>query len=454
MKKRNLLATAMLLLNTVVYSQVGIHTENPNAKSALDIVSKDKNTGTLLTRLTTAQRGTIAAGATEDGLTIFNTTTGCYNVWVWSATSSSGTWTEFCGQKQGTVDFTNCSTITVQGSYDINKTLSDQDVSIIVPVRVTQLGSYNYTATVNGITFSAIGTFTNMGNQNVILYPVSGTPGGVGTYNATVTIKPTASGGENGVVCNQVPVKFMSRATSVLNIVNINGTNYNTGLISGCTTASGRAGTKIGTWLQGGAAPAGGSVGTALSYAGTQSISVKCVSPTSVTAISDALANASIVYLNGRQSSESNSATIALVKEWANAGKGILIDQGDETAELQFAEALGYFVEAGASAAGTVTASNLSQVLVSPVGYTLPYTTPTTIPAQGTNGAYIATNVSGTVKYGVVSTNAARNLMVANIDNNTGVFIFGDKYGENSDAATAQLLTNIFAWALHNAPVY
>jgi hypothetical protein len=131
-----------------------------------------------------------------------------------------------------------------------------------------------------------------------------------------------------------------------------------------------------------------------------------------------------------------------------------LIDQGDEINELPFSEALGYFVEADASGTATVIPANLSQVLVSPTGYTLPYTTPTSVPRQASNQAFIATNVAGTVKYGVRTSDSSRNLMVANIDNNSGVFIFGDKYGENGDVATAQLLTNVFAWALHNVPVY
>ena len=452
--KKLLAAATLIVASFSAKAQIGIHTAEPNQKSSLDVVSKNRNTGTLLTRLTTAERSTINPGANENGLTIFNTTTGCYNVWVWSTADSSGSWYEQCGQKPGMVDFTNCNLITVQGIYDIGKPVSQQDVSITVPVRVTGLGSYNYTATVNGVTFAATGVFTNMGNQNVVLYPISGVPGGTGPYNATVTISPTNAGGTGGMVCNNVSVKFSSRATSTLKIVNISGSNTTTGLISGCTNSNSNAGGKTGIWLLGGVAPAGGSVGTALSYAGTQNITVTCVSATSVTEVSDALADASIVYLNGRVSSQANTATTSLVRDWVNAGKGILIDQGDETSELPFAEALGYFVEAGASATGTVIPGNLSQVLLSPTGYTLPYATPTSIPAQGTNGAYIATNIFGTVKYGVVASNNTRNLMVANIDNNTGVFIFGDKYGDNSDVSTAQLFTNIFAWALHNAPVY
>lgn len=453
MIKKKLLFVAIALAAFTANAQVGINTTTPNSKSALDVVSKNRNTGTLLTRLTTTERDNIAPGASENGLTIFNTTSNCYDIWVWDTATAAGDWKSLCGQEQGNVDFTDCNLISVSGAYDINKPISQQNIYINIPVRVTKLGVYNYTATVNGITFIASGSFTSIGNQNVILYPSSGTPGAVGTYNATVTIKPTITN-TNGIICTNVPVTFLTRSTSKLIVVNINGSNFSTGLISGCNSSTSKAGGKIGTWLNGGAAPAGGSVGTALSYAGTQSIEVKCVSPTSVIAISDALATASIVYLNGRSSSEYNSAAVALVKDWANSGKGVLIDQGDETNELPFSEALGYFVETGASGTATVIPANLSQVFVSPTGYTLPYTTPTSIPFQGSNGAYIATNIPGTVKYGVMTSNTSRNLMVADIDNNSGVFIFGDKYGDNSDVATAQLFTNVFAWALRNVPVY
>ncbi|MDR6159021.1 hypothetical protein QF023_002537 [Chryseobacterium sp. SLBN-27] len=453
MIKKKLLTVAIALAALAVNAQVGINTTTPNPKSALDVVSKNRNTGTLLTRLSSTERDNIAPGASENGLTIFNTTTNCYDIWVWDTTSAKGDWKSLCGQEQGNVDFTDCSLISVSGAYDINKPISQQNIYINIPVRVTKLGTYNYTATVNGITFIASGSFTSLGNQNVILYPSSGTPGAVGTYNATVTIKPTITDA-NGIICTNVPVTFLTRSTSKLVVVNINGSNTSTGLITGCNHSSGNAGGKIGDWLTGGAAPAGGSVGSALSYAGTQSIEVKCVSPTSATAVSDALVNASIVYLNGRSSSQYNSATVSLVKDWVNSGRGILIDQGDEINELPFSEALGYFVEADASGTATVIPANLSQVLVSPTGYTLPYTTPTSVPRQASNQAFIATNVAGTVKYGVRTSDSSRNLMVANIDNNSGVFIFGDKYGENGDVATAQLLTNVFAWALHNVPVY
>jgi hypothetical protein len=49
-------------------------------------------------------------------------------------------------------------------------------VSQTISVNVTTLGTYNISAVKNGVTFAASGTFTNFGNQNIVLI-ASGTPG-------------------------------------------------------------------------------------------------------------------------------------------------------------------------------------------------------------------------------------------------------------------------------------
>ena len=58
----------------------------------------------------------------------------------------------------------------------------------IVNVNVTTLGTYNLVAITNGLTFTASGTFTNLGNQD-IEFRATGTPTASGTitYNTNTT---------------------------------------------------------------------------------------------------------------------------------------------------------------------------------------------------------------------------------------------------------------------------
>lgn len=57
---------------------------------------------------------------------------------------------------------------------------------------VTTAGSYSITTTVNGLTFAANGTFTETGNQNIIL-TASGKPTAEGTYTYTSNTNPNVS---------------------------------------------------------------------------------------------------------------------------------------------------------------------------------------------------------------------------------------------------------------------
>lgn len=448
MKKQ--LISLLSLLSITTFGQIGINTPNPNQKTGLHISERinpasstpDKLNGLLVQRYTTSERDQINPGDTENGLTIYNKQTNCYNVWNWNNSNSTGAWAQFCGEKPGVVTFTDCNTIKVIGVYNIDEPITNQSVHIDIPVRVTALGSYSYSTTVNGVNFVAQGTFTNIGQQTVSLYPtsLSGTPS-TGTFNATIS-----SIGSSNVSCT-VAVNFISRATSVLKIVNISGTNYSTGLISGCNSysASNAAG-KIGTWLVSPQAKA---------IAGVASIQIVCVSPTNIADLSDELKTASIVYLNGRSSAESNSGTIAVLNDWYKAGNGIVIDQGDELTETQFAQGLGFYIEAGTTSTINIYPNVLPQVLVSPDGYALPAVTPSTIATQGANAAYV-TSTNGVV----FGSNGTRRYLYADITSNPGIgndkgaFIFGDKSGANTDTNTYDLWRNIFAWAIHNAPVH
>lgn len=79
-----------------------------------------------------------------------------------------------------------CTTPIIQGTYTAG-TILDPFNRIIVAVNVTALGEYNLTtAVVNGISFSATGTFNILGNQNVVLAG-NGMPISNGTNMMSIT---------------------------------------------------------------------------------------------------------------------------------------------------------------------------------------------------------------------------------------------------------------------------
>lgn len=453
MKKLFLLLGFFVTLSSS-FAQVGINTESPNSNTLLHVSEKenpasadpDTYKGTLITRYTTQQRdANFALGAADNGLTIFNITINCYQVWSWNSASNLGEWVSLCGAKQGLVKFTNCSTIEVIGIYQTDKSLDQQDVKIRVPVNVVQAGSYDYSVVVNGVTFSAMGIFSQTGPQDVILYPVSGTPSSAsGTFSGNLTIKPTVDGGAAGKTC-PVSVKFLNRANATMYIANIDGTGtgYDSGLTTGCHGRSSGAGVKTGNWL---------GTSEARNIAGVSNIVILCVDPKSPLSMSNALNIASVVYFNGRSSSNFNTATVSQFKEWYENNRGVFIDQGDEVDETPYAQSVGFYVEAGSSQNITVSASQLSEVLVSPSGYTLPRSTPSTVDKQGANSAYISSKKG--VSFGYGASTPQNVLMRADLESYQGAFVLGDKLGYESSANHENLFINIMAWAIHNAPVY
>ncbi len=260
-----------LIATSSVYSQVGINTDSPDPNSMLEV--KSTNKGVLVPRVTMDQRNAINPGSSSNGLTVYNTSTNCYS--VWNAVSQS--WTELCPEQTALIDFSNCDLIKVVGVYDMDKDLSDQDIRIDVPVTVRRLGKYSYSASCNGVTFTATGSFVNMGPTTVSLYvdPSGGNPVTAGTFAATVTINPVDAT-PSTVVCNNVSVKFINRSTATLKILNISGDENSTGLTStGGNYSSSRVYASIGRWLQGGSVSIDGtSLSAPTTYSGTANIQV------------------------------------------------------------------------------------------------------------------------------------------------------------------------------------
>lgn len=92
----------------------------------------------------------------------------------------------------------SCGSSTVNGVYKVGTALTASN-TITLPVNVTSLGSYTITTnTVDGISFSASGTFTTTGNQNITLNG-TGTPSS--TTAKTLTITSDSQGGVS-TTCN------------------------------------------------------------------------------------------------------------------------------------------------------------------------------------------------------------------------------------------------------------
>ncbi len=164
MKKLFINSLIALFITTISYAQVAINTDSsePNASAMLDVKSTEK--GFLPPRMTSMQRDAIASPAT--GLFVYNTDENCmqfYNGSRWSSLA------------EVEINELLCNTASVSGNYTIGNALSASEF-MTVDVDVNVLGAYNIsTDVVNGYSFSASGTFTVSGVQNVSLLG-TGTP--------------------------------------------------------------------------------------------------------------------------------------------------------------------------------------------------------------------------------------------------------------------------------------
>ncbi|MDH6307185.1 hypothetical protein M2451_002419 [Dysgonomonas sp. PFB1-18] len=446
--------------STNVKAQVTIGDGTPPQDfSVLEISTAETKGGLRLPQLTTTQRNSLSLPTiSEDnkkerakGLAIFNTETKCFEFW------NSMEWISLCnGQEPGLVEFTDCDKITVTGAYDMDKPLKDQNVRIEVPVNVTKMGSYVYSAVCNGITFEGRGNFVNLGPTTVSLYIdiAGGTPTAAGTFNATVTITPVDGDPDPiTVVCTSTQIKFLKRSEATLKILNLAGDQNSTGLTStGGNYSSSSVYTAVGNWLRGASTSI---VGTTLSaprvYAGTLNVEIINVPISGEMAVLQTyIEEASIIWVGASEIHHYGAGV--LINEWSKAGKGIVMITGDKAAESTVPNALGYYIEDGSSAYGSVYGSRLPEVFSSANG--APFNIGTIsqgIGYSGSNCGYVSSK-TGTVFMNVDGYPSA----FADLSN--GVFIFGDKFGSVSSGDRwnnfAKVLTDIFVWSLKNAPIH
>lgn len=403
------------------------------------------------------------------GLTIFNKDTGCIEYW------NSQKWISLCdGGSEGTVDFSNCNAITVEGGvYDTDLAPKEQSLRIVVPVTITSLGTYSYTATVNNVTFQAKGTFVNFGPQDVYLYPVStsGTvqAGGV-TLPATIEIGPLTEGGS--IVCTNILVKFVSRKTSILTILNLTGGEDDwdiTASNGGDYSANSPVGWAA-RWVAG-TTTLSGVTKTALEYAGTAGIQIISLNPTAggaIATLDETLADVSIVWVGANDNSNSrfNSGIVQVLTEWAKSGQGYIVTVADKIAGGAISQNLGLIIEDGASVNGFTVATNMPEVFqVTGVPYSL--TNGLEVPRAGANAGYITCKGGITFLKTGSGVSPERKLGVYNPD--TYTFGFADKFGSEQTASGGftssstgsaalaynlqRVLVDIWAYMLQNAPI-
>ena len=174
---KNFTLVLALLIGCCVQSQKGIGTPNPDQSSILELASSQK--GFLPPRLTTAQRDAIANPA--EGLTIFNTTKNCLE---WYITAG---WYNACGDNGIAIGTQyNCNTGQT-GTMKVGEPVTN--VTQTITATVSRIGSFAISATANGVTFSARGNFTSIGNHDVVLH-ASGTPLTAGNHTFTLNTSP------------------------------------------------------------------------------------------------------------------------------------------------------------------------------------------------------------------------------------------------------------------------
>lgn len=154
--------------------------------AVLELQSIGNNQGLLLPRMTTTQRNAIVSPAT--GLTIFNTTTGCQEIYK----GSTNGWYNMCSGG-GTFVFTNCGSTTVTGPLAMTP-ISGVTVTLNYVNNTGQVFGAFASGTVGGVTFTAPGgglVSLATGTGSIIL-TASGTPAAQGTVNVPIVLAGTA----------------------------------------------------------------------------------------------------------------------------------------------------------------------------------------------------------------------------------------------------------------------
>lgn len=454
--KYSCLSLLILFFVQSSFAQVGIGTTNPDSKSILDIVSSNK--GMLIPRMTKTERDLIQPNG-QKGLMIFNTTQNCFNFW----NTIESNWESLCGDKFGGVEFSNCASIKIQGVYNSDKPANDQKIKLLVPVKVTAIGSYSYTASVNGITFTAIGNYVSIGPQIVSFIPTSGTPTmPVGTFPATLTVSPTVASPETGVTCTGINIKFISRLASTIKILNLEGDQNYSNLISGGSYNSSSSYGLVGSWLTTNNFPIDGTLGTPHSFAGTNNVTIENFDPTapgSISSFSEKLKEVSIVWVAASDDYQDTAPAFGtLLNNWINTEQGVVIFTGDKFYEAAILFEMDLFLETGNATDAIPTGQNtMPEVFSAANGAPYTFNSSQKFKRSGSNVGFITSSTSVTIGETEPGGTFGGRTAISG-DTSRGVFVFGDKFGETTSNSAprndfAKFLVDVFVWSLKNAPV-
>ncbi|MCF8716452.1 hypothetical protein JM658_16620 [Joostella atrarenae] len=130
--------------------------------------------GFLVPKMTTDQRDAIAVTDLNDGMSIYNTDTGCFNFW----NTESNAWLQLCGTPPPAVfSISDCNSVVASGQYIQGENLDASNNVLSIPVTVEKAGPYTVSGvTSNGYLFNTSGEFEEPGSFTLTI-PGSGTPG-------------------------------------------------------------------------------------------------------------------------------------------------------------------------------------------------------------------------------------------------------------------------------------
>jgi uncharacterized protein (TIGR02145 family) len=186
MNKIIFILLTIISFNTYSQIKIGNHPESVGASSLLELESTTK--ALVLSRVIT----TAAIASPVNGMIVYDLSSNCikaYENGAWTNCLSNGSTIEPSTNGTAIVSSYSCSA-TTSGTMIAGTSVAS--VTQTITANVTSLGTYNIVSIANGVVFSAAGTFSGTGNQNVVL-TATGTPTAAGTYSYSLNTTPNCN---------------------------------------------------------------------------------------------------------------------------------------------------------------------------------------------------------------------------------------------------------------------
>lgn len=261
MKKILFVLIALSGFLTQAQVKIGDNPTTVGASSALELEST--NRALVITRVA----NTAAITTPVNGMIIYDISSNCmkaYENGAWTNCLSNGSNIEPSTNGTAKVNSYACSTASA-GTINVGVLVSG--VTQTITADVSQLGTYTLNCFANGVVFSASGTFTSLGSQNIVLTAI-GTAVNVSTDVYTLNTLPNCSFSRNaignpssggtaivsGYVCNTASAGTPVVGTAVSGVTQtITATVTTAGTYSITATANGIVFTGAGTFASTGA---------------------------------------------------------------------------------------------------------------------------------------------------------------------------------------------------------